>query len=222
MDADDEEVKSIINSHDYPRIINHVSPTAHVHAPVSLASVPAPQCPPINPVRWPFIPIDPEWTREGMGMTGHKHKTTGQTRGLDNPPFEKPEYPWEQSGIVKTGLNYPLVAPYYFNHTTGACQWDFPHALQSFEFENPSLHKSEFIKYVKPPQHVRAIKAPYTTSNRRGITKKEKPLKMSLSSAFTRKGGRKNKRGKRCECTKTKRCETTRFKRTTSCTRTQT
>jgi hypothetical protein len=196
MDAadDDEEVKLIMDdSH------NIIRPTQwdRDHIPMRpLANIPAPQCPPIKPMRWPLIPIDAEWTKDGMGITGYKHKTTGQKRALDDPPFEKPEYPWEQSGLVKTGVNYPSVAPYYFNHATRACQWDFPHALQSFDYEN--------IKYVKPPQHVRAIKAP-ETSNRWGITKKE-PLKRSLSSAFTRKmGGRKHKRDKRCDTKRRKR-----------------
>jgi len=200
MNSSDAEVESIIDSYNASRTIHRVSPNKWKdQVPMSLASISVPQCPPIKPMHWPLIPIDTEWTRDGMGMTGHKHKTTGQTRGLDNPPFKKPEYPWEQSGLVKTGLKYPSVAPYYFNHATRACQWDFPHVLQSFDFEKPSLHPSEFTKYVNPPQHVMAIKAP-KTSNRWGITKKEKekPLERSLSSAFTRKrGGRKHKRDKR-------------------------
>ena len=234
-DSADAEVGSINDSHNASLIITRVSPTEppegdHAewdHAERDHAErdqtrvykppmpIPAPKFP-NPPPYWPIIPTEDDWTTAGMGMTGYRNVITGKTRTLNDPPFKPPEYPWIEMGRHLTRQTHRPVAPCYLNKTTGECKWDFPDVpLSSFEFKTPSLNPSEFTKYVKRPQHVRAINAPThphttrTTTNRWGITKPK--LKRPVSSAFTaftrKAGGHKNKRTKRRE---TKRRETKR------------
>ena len=217
-DSADAEVGSIIDSHNASLTINRVSPPTNWDPSDYKHPMPIPTPKyPKDPPYWPIIPTEDDWTTAGMGMTGYQNVITGKTRKLNDPPFKHPEYPWTVMGRHLTGQPHRPVAPCYLNETTGECRWDFPYVpLSSFEFKNPSLNPSEFAKYVKRPQHVRAINAPthphttHTKTNRWGITKPK--LNRSLSSAFThtrKAGGHKNKRIKRRE---TKRRETKRRK----------
>jgi len=195
-DSADAEVGSILTIKVSPTDKwdpNDYKPPMPIHEPKH------PRVPPY----WPIIPLEENWTTKGMGITGYQNVQTGETRRLNDPPFKHPEYPWKEMGRYLTKeLYHRPVAPCYLNQMTGECKWDFPDVpLSSFEFKTPSLNPSEFTKYVKRPQHVRAINAPthphttHATTSRWGITK----MNRSLSSAFTHRkaGGHKNKRSKR-------------------------